>query len=111
MENLIPFDGTDPVVVVLTWFLTMLLGKLITRFTLDQYRAALPFAAVVLATGIRVGIDAVMGDPLTWATLARALAAGGVAVLSHSQLREVMKALPSPVDSADDNEVAPDQQE
>lgn len=96
MEN-ISVDGTDPVVVVLTWLLTMILGKMIERFGLDEYRAALPAAAVVLATGIRIAIEAAMGDPLSIATVLRALAAGAVAVASHSQFREVFKLLPSPV--------------
>ena len=91
----IPFDGTDPIVVMLAWLLTMLLGKLIERVGLERYRAVLPVAAVVLAIGVRVGIDVTLEGPLTWATALRAIASGAVAVTSHAQFREVIKLVAS----------------
>lgn len=86
-------DATDPLVVGLTWALTWAAG----RWAIPaRYRGALPALAVLLAVAVRAGLDAAQGMPLTPETVARAVAAGGVAVMGHSQVREIQKALAKP---------------
>jgi len=88
-------DGTDPLVVGLAWALTWALGRWAPGLR-DRYRGALPVVAVLLAVAARAALDGMAGDPLTLDTLARAVAAGAVAVAGHSQLRELQKALVKP---------------
>ena len=89
-------DSTDPTVVLLTWVLTWLVGKIVSGPKLKQIRHALPVVAVLLAIGLRAGIEASQGDELGLSTVFRGLAAGAAAVLGHSQLRELHKLLAKP---------------
>ena len=85
-------DGTDPLVVALTWGLTQVAAKFLSTEDRARFRSALPSIAVIIAVGSRAAIDTASGETLTTESLLRALAAAGVAVLAHSQGREVSKA-------------------
>lgn len=85
-------DVTDPIVVMTTWGLTWAIGRLLRESEADAARAYLPVVAVALAVVIRSLIDNLSGREINMDTLLRALAAAGVAVLTHSQFREVVKA-------------------
>lgn len=105
MQTTVPFDVSDPLIVIITWGLTVLLSKLPEGSSFEaRIRNFIPAIAVLLAVAVRSGIDAANGEPFTVGTLLRALAAGAVAVLTHSQFREVVKILapeespPPPVD-------------
>ena len=84
-------DATDPLVVALTWALTWGAGRWFSRRQFEQARQALPVIAVLCAVGLRAALDAAAGMPLSMDALLRALAAAGVAVLGHSQVRGVQK--------------------
>jgi hypothetical protein len=88
-------DGTDPLVVLLTWALTLVVGKLVKKGKFSKLRHMLPAFAVLGAVAIRAIIEASQGAELTVDTALRALAAGGVAVMGHSQIREIQKAMTS----------------
>ena len=85
-------DATDPLVVAITWVLTQVAAKFLTAGKWERYRAALPTIALFIAVGARAALDALSGEALTGESLLRALGAAGVAVLAHSQGREVVKA-------------------
>ena len=85
-------DATDPAVALIAWGLTILLAKYAPWLS-DRGRPVIPVAAVLVAVGVRAGIDASMGDPLTLATVVRGIGAGTAAVMGHSQLREAQKAM------------------
>lgn len=93
---MIPFDSTDPVVALLAWGLTLLVGKLIDLTQRPKLRTALPIMAVLLAVAARSAIAAMDGTlyldgMFHWDILLRGLAAGAAAVLGHSQMRELLK--------------------
>lgn len=104
-------DATDPAVVIVTWGLTWLVGKYAPWFS-DRGRTIIPIVAVLLAVGVRAGIDASSGEPLAVSTVTRGIAAGAAAVMGHSQVREFQKVMTSapsastgePVSSATDGE-------
>lgn len=90
-------DATDPIVVAITWALTYALGRWAPGLN-GKLRPVLPVVALLLAVGLRAGMDTAQGQaPATtgeWlAMLARGVAAGGAVVLAHSQVREVQKAV------------------
>jgi hypothetical protein len=86
-------DATDPVVVAIAWALTFLVGKAVKdKERFDRIRHVLPLIALVSAVAARAVIETMQGHELTPETAFRALAAGAVAVMSHAQVREFMKA-------------------
>ena len=85
-------DATDPVVVLIAWILTQIASHALKGDErVERYRSLLPALAVVIAVGARAALDAASGEALTVESVLRALAAAGVAVLAHSQGREIMK--------------------
>lgn len=90
--SMIPLDGSDPIVVALTWLLTLGVGKLIDLTAHKNLRHALPGIAVLLAVAGRALLDVVIGQELSADVVWRGLAAGAVAVFSHAQFRELLKA-------------------
>lgn len=91
-----PVDSSDPTVAFLTWVLTWVAGRLVSGPKLQKLRHALPIAAVLIAIGLRAAIETSEGVELSLSTVLRGIAAGGAAVLGHSQLRELHKALAKP---------------
>jgi len=92
----IPFNITDPVVVLLSWALTALVGRIVNLTDKPKLRSSLPLVAVLLAVGAQTAFaafnDTLMVDgALQWSVLLRGLAAGAMAVLGHSQMRELLK--------------------
>jgi hypothetical protein len=88
----IPFDGSDPLVVLLAWALTVAARKVAPKAWGPWMRKITPILAVLLAVFLRTAITAGQGEPLTAQVLLRALAAGATAVWGHSQVREFAKA-------------------
>lgn len=86
-------DSTDPTVAGVTWVLTFLLSTYIEGEKYANLRKALPVIAVLIAVFLRVVFALTMGNPLDWMLLARAFGSGAVAVLTHSQFREMVKLL------------------
>jgi len=87
----ISVDMTDPTVAALAWALTTGAGKIFNLTNKPHLRATLPVVAVLLAVGVRSGADLVSGGTFDFATLVRGVAAGAVAVVTHSQFRELFK--------------------
>jgi hypothetical protein len=88
MSTQIPFDVTDPAVVILTWLLAYAFKNLVpTR----KARHLIPALAVLIAVAIRAVIGAIEGEPFTTALVLRALAAAAVAVFTNAQFRELSK--------------------
>lgn len=83
-------DATDPLVALLAWLLTSLVAKVGGKRT-RQVKHLLPAVAVLSAVALRAGVSAVEDAPVSVDTALRAVAAGGVAVLTHSQAREIQK--------------------
>ena len=85
-------DATDPLVVVLTWFLTEAASQWVKgKKRTEALRHILPALAVLIAIALRAAVTVTQGQALSVDVFLRALAAAGVAVLSHSQLREGQK--------------------
>ena len=88
----IPVDATDPIVVVIAWFLT----QAIARWGMgheSRWRAALPYIAMGLAVGIRVVVGLFMeADVVTGELVLRAFAAGAAATWGHSATPQAIKA-------------------
>jgi len=90
--TVVPVDGTDPLVMALAWVVAYGVNRWCKKKgDKRKLRAATPVLAVLAAVALRTIITAVQGHPLTIDVILRAVAAGGVAVLSHSQVREVQK--------------------
>lgn len=89
----VPFDPTDPMISIGVVALTEILKKLVSETVLLKITPALPVLVFLLSIFVRVLIDAVNDEPLTVATFLRGLASAGVAVLTHTQFRSVVKAL------------------
>ncbi len=87
----VPFDLTDPIAAVNAWLLTALLRHLAPEAWGRWLRPLTPILAVLLAVFVRTVFSAVSGEPLTVELLLRALAAGAIAVVAHSQFRELVK--------------------
>lgn len=85
-------DETDPLVFLLAWGLTYAAGRLCKGRT-QKLRRALPAIAVMLAVVLRVLWAIWSNEGLSLATFLRAMGAAGTAVLCHSQLREILKAV------------------
>lgn len=85
-------DETDPLVAALAWAITSVVSSFLKGERHAKMRRALPTVALVMAVGVRAAIDAFEGEPVSSETFVRALGAAGVAVLAHSQVREVSKA-------------------
>jgi len=88
-------DATDPVVVMLAWGLTWLVGKYAPWLS-AKGRVIIPMVAVIIAVGARAAVDASMGDPLNVETITRGVGAGAAAVMGHAQTRSFQKALMGP---------------
>lgn len=87
-------DVGDPIVVIIAIALTEALKRLLPAAMLGKLKPYLPALVVLTALAGRVIYDALAtADGVTWETAFRALAAAGVAVLSHAQFRSVLKAV------------------
>ena len=84
-------DGSDPVVTVLAWGVVALLRRYAPASWEPFLRRATPGLVVLAAVFLRALIAVALSEPFTLASVLRALAAGGVAVLGHSQLRALLK--------------------
>lgn len=83
----------DPLLVVLTWAMTYVFSQSVKDKTAyRRLRHIIPAFALLMAIFLRVLGDQITGTPLTVEALLRAVAAAGVAVLTHSQVREIQKA-------------------
>ena len=82
-------DMTDPAVVLASWLLTFMAGQIPW---LNERRHLLPTIAVLFGIGVRAGLDATFGEPLSGETVARGFAAGATAVLADVQRRQFEKA-------------------
>lgn len=87
---LTPLPEEDLLAAVVAWALTWAIAE---HALAERLRPAIPALAVLLAVGLRAGADALAGVPLGLDTLLHGVAAGAGAVLAHSQVREVAKAL------------------
>ena len=85
-------DGADPLVIVITWALTLAAGKAMVKTGKENLRKALPMVAVLIAVALRAGFDSVQGSELNAEVLLHGLSAAAIAVLGHSQVREFIKA-------------------
>jgi hypothetical protein len=84
-------DASDPVVVGVSWLLTLVVSRVVQDGTeLKKIRHFLPLIALCFAIGARVAIDAFQTD-VSFATFLRAFASAAAAVLAHSQVREFEK--------------------
>lgn len=88
-----PVEVQDAGVVVLTWLMTYGAGKLFAKLDMSHMRKALPAVAVVFAVGLSAGFESLSGNALNFSSVVTALGAAGVAVLGHSQVREIFKAM------------------
>lgn len=84
-------DGTDPLIAVLAWALTLAASRLLSRAEAKRARHFLPLLSIALAVGLRAALDATRGQPLTGEVVLRGFGSAAVAVLAHSQLREAGK--------------------
>lgn len=88
-------DLTDPLVVVLTWGLTEIAARWIKgrgkAESLARLRHVIPTISLLIAVGIRAALAQIQGQAVDFDLMCRALAAAGVAVLTHSQVREGQK--------------------
>ena len=82
----------DPLVVILTWAFTFAAGKGFVRVNMEKFRKFLPAVAICSAVGIKAGFNALEGSAMTVEDFGAALGIAGLAVLGHSQLRELSKA-------------------
>ena len=73
-------DQLTVLVSVLAWGLTQAGQRWITS---PQWRHAIPGVALALGIGIRAGVEASLGQPLTGAVLLSGIVAGLVAVGGH----------------------------
>jgi len=91
----VPIDPSDPIVALSALVLAEALKRMLKPAALKRIGPVIPVIVVVLAMALRVGYDAMLteGGALTWATVLRGLAAAGVAILTHTQFRSVVKAL------------------
>lgn len=84
-------DASDPVVVGVSWLLTLVVSRVVQDGTeLKKIRHFLPLIALCFAIGARVAIDAFQTE-VSFATFLRAFASAAAAVLAHSQVREFEK--------------------
>lgn len=92
MENETLIDAGDPLVVAIAWLLTAFVGVFAKRWPkLNKVEYFLPAVALIVSIIARVIYDYAVLEGFSWETLPRALAAAGVAVFSHSQVRELVK--------------------
>lgn len=92
----VPFDGSDPLVALLAWGLAWLVHRYAPKAWSRWVRRLTPTVAVLLAVFLRAAWAVSQDEPFTVQVLLRAVAAGAVAVLGHSQIREVVKAVQPP---------------
>lgn len=86
-------DVTDPVTAAIAWLFTFIIGMIPGEKLNPVIRSVLPIVAVLMGLLVRTVFDFVQGEPLTASLVFRGLAAGAVAVLGHSQFRELLKYL------------------
>lgn len=99
MPPFVPVDPSDPIVALFALVLTEALKRLLKPAALARIGPVIPAIVVLTALALRAGYDAALTEGgLTWASVLRGLAAAGVAVLTHAQLRSVAKALTGPQD-------------
>jgi len=85
-------DETDPLVSIICWVLTSVVAKATKKNeSFSKIRHWLPAISLVIAIVCRSLVDAFEQEPLTTSTFVRALGSAAVAVLAHSQFREVQK--------------------
>lgn len=83
-------DPSDPFVMAVAWAITYA----VKTYAAEKYakvRTALPLIALFVAVLVRTLFDLGQGHALSADTLLRAIAAAGVAVFAHSQVRELSK--------------------
>ena len=85
-------DGADFGIVAITWALVWVIKK-VTKDKFDKIRSFLPLVAVAVAIGTTAAMEASTGTEFSMATVMTGLVAAGVAVLGHSQGRELLKML------------------
>jgi hypothetical protein len=97
-------DGTDPIVVGLTWLTTwMMMRYLPDGERSDTIRRAIPVLCVLFAVGWRAALDTfIVGADVDLATVLRGVAAGAAAVAGHSQIRELQKVVEARREAVDD---------
>jgi len=102
MESHAPLglDGADPLVAIVAWGLTEACSRLLSAAEARRARRFLPAVAVAIAVALRAAYEAVQGEPMTVDVLLRGAGAAGIAVLTHSQLRELRKGAPGSSPSA-----------
>lgn len=83
---------TEPAVAVATWLLLSVARSLLPNADAMLRRVA-PMIAVLLAVGLQAGLAAASGGEVTFGTVLRGIVAGALAVLGHSQFREIVKAV------------------
>lgn len=94
MTTDLPLDATDPLIVILTWALTLGIRTVVKdNGKWDKVRTVLPGIAILIAVGLRAAIETMEGQVLTTDSFLRAVAAGAVAVMMHSQARGIQKGL------------------
>ena len=101
-------DSSDPVVVAFTWALTWAAGKLFVKAGLEKARKFLPGVAILAAIACRVVFDSMAGIDFSTDALLHALAAAGVAVLGHSQFREIVKLIAKNKAEPDESDCCPE---
>lgn len=101
-------DVGDPIVVFVSIALGELLKRTLPAQALAFIKPVLPAIIVLLAVFARVVYDMLAtGEGITVETAFRALAAGGVAIMTHTQFRSLVKAVKAR-DNADGSEATPD---
>ena len=84
-------DASDPVVVGVSWLLTLVVSRVVhDKEQLQTVRHFLPLIALCFAIGARVAIDAFQTE-VSLASFVRAFGSAAAAVLAHSQVREFEK--------------------
>ncbi len=95
-------DPADPIIVLVSIGLGQILKRVLPARVNHVIKPYLPVIILLLAVGGRVLYDFLSSGEITVNTALRALAAAGVAVLTHSQFRSIAKVvLKAP--SVDDN--------
>lgn len=92
----------EPMVALITWFLTWALGRWMVVAERPKLRSALPLVALLLGVALQAVAEVVQGQPLAWSIVLQGLQVAGVTVLGHSALSELLKVV-----STDDSNSPP----
>lgn len=91
-------DQLDPVTIALTVALTALARRYSSGKVERTLVRLTPLVAVLIAVGVRAGIESAQGHPLSWSVLWHAAQAGANAVFAHAAFRSLVKEIPAAVD-------------